>query len=158
MWRARWSQHGPGCRTPSNETWMPLRRGSKPWQQYRERGILPRQHEPLAVRFGVSTLPCVCVCACECARSQARRSLAFVTDQIARTKIYNAIRTSFSPMNLARLRCMQYCVVACDRVVVCITLSVYLVIVRIIAYFLVNNHLYEYATAYKYYNRHIVSL
>lgn len=120
--------------------------------------ILPRQHEPLAVRFGVSTLPCVCVCACECARSQARRSLAFVTDQIARTKIYNAIRTSFSPMNLARLRCMQYCVVACDRVVVCITLSVYLVIVRIIAYFLVNNHLYEYATAYKYYNRHIVSL
>lgn len=51
-------------------------------------------------------------------------------------------------MNLARLRCMQYCVVACDRVVVCITLSVYLVIVRIIAYFLVNNHLYEYATAH----------
>lgn len=100
----------------------------------------------------------VCVCVCECARSQARRSLAFVTDQIARTKIYNAIRTSFSPMNLARLRCMQYCVVAYDRVVVCITLSVYLVIVRIIAYFLVNNHLYEYATAYKYYNRHIVSL
>lgn len=101
----------------------------------------------------------VCVCVCECARSQARRSLAFVTDQIARTKIYNAIRTSFSPMNLARLRCMQYCVVACDRVVVCITLSVYLVvIVRIIAYFLVNNHLYEYAAYSSCYNRHIVSL